>query len=67
MRERDLRWPSYLAILIGVTAGGELLFDIFGLNDASLGGVIFLVVLWIIWDFFADDLPGMKKEPEEKG
>ena len=60
--ERHLGWPSYLAILIGLTVLVDQLFDFLGLGEASAAWVVGFVLLTILVDLFTGQAPAQERE-----
>ena len=65
MNDRHLGWPTYLALLIGITAAVDWIFDLFGLNDFTWGGVLFLAACMIFFDFLTGDTPSQDRQEGE--
>jgi len=66
VKKRRLTWPLYLAILFGVTAAVDIAFGVFGFGKASLGGVLFFVVFWILLDLLAGEAPSQRQSEEDR-
>lgn len=65
MRKPLLTWPLYLAITFGVIAAGDLIFGVLGLGKATLGGIVFLGVFFIIVDLLTGSTPSQLRSGEE--
>ena len=61
MKERHLGWPTYLALLVGITLIVEWLFEVIGLSAFDLTGAAIFIVLMMIFDFFTGATPSQEQ------
>jgi hypothetical protein len=64
VRKPLLTWPLYLSITFGVIAAVDLVFDVLGLAKATLGGIVFLGVFFIIVDLLTGKTPSQLRSGE---
>jgi hypothetical protein len=63
--ERHIGWPTYLALLIGITAAVDWIFDLLSLSEFTWGGVLFFAACMILLDFLTGDTPSQDRAEGE--